>query len=219
MNFGTACHDYVLEGKLPPVAPQVDRRTKDGKAEYNAFAAKHVGKPIISQSEWDTIQSMHGSIYAHPVAKKLLSKGRAEVTVIWQYEGHLCKARIDWLTDTGQPVDLKTTTSARPHAFSKSIQQYNYHRQAAWYLKGLQLVGLTAETFTFIAVEKSSPYLCNVFQIEQDWVDVGMNQMDCLVAQYTDLRKDAPYPAYTSPEIITLATPSYLKEWSHEFAN
>ena len=55
LRFGTFVHSAILEphtlNDLYATAPDVDRRTKDGKEQWAAFATANVGKTILDAEE------------------------------------------------------------------------------------------------------------------------------------------------------------------------
>jgi exodeoxyribonuclease VIII len=208
--FGTACHSYIGENIMPVVSPKFDKRTKEGKSNFEAFKLKHLGKVIVTEDEWESMQGMRDSVYGHAEAAQLYSKGRSEVTVLFEYLGVPCKARMDWVTHDNMIVDLKTCQSASIFGFRKAVVQYHYDLQSCFYQLALDSVGVSPRGFKFIAVEKTPPYMTNVFQIESDWDQSAMERIDALVEEYKTIDRSKPLPAYTSPECIILAKPSYL---------
>ena len=59
--FGSACHKYVLEkedfDKEFAVMPDINRRTKAGREEYEAFLAVNDGKDVISPDDFEKTKS------------------------------------------------------------------------------------------------------------------------------------------------------------------
>ncbi|NBS68382.1 hypothetical protein EBT31_05635, partial [bacterium] len=118
MRLGTAVHTLTLEpdswDSRYVTAPQIDRRTKEGKATWAEFEALSAGRELISCDDRAVISRMAEAVWKHPAAEMLLFKlpGKAETTHMWTDEatGLQCKCRPDWLTDDGSLiVDLKTT--------------------------------------------------------------------------------------------------------------
>ena len=74
--FGTAAHKYILEGKDfwndYALAPEVDRRTKAGKEEWQKFLDSLGDKQPIKFEDLNVIQRMDDAINANETAKALL---------------------------------------------------------------------------------------------------------------------------------------------------
>lgn len=141
LNFGTAFHTLVLEPhKFDDeflLMPELNLRTNDGKAEKVRLteAAAADKKQILTFEEKRHLDLMAGSVRAHPMAKKLLSNGRAEVSIFYRYSKTLVlRIRPDWLTELNGLhfiMDLKSTPDVAK--FEKSVAEYRYHVQDAFY--------------------------------------------------------------------------------------
>jgi hypothetical protein len=183
MRLGTAVHTLTLEpdtfAERYVMAPEsIDKRTKAGKELWTEWEALAAGREVLSRADTDLMQAMALAVRSHPAAAYLLGlKGKAETTHIWTDEatGLECKCRPDWLTDDGQLiVDLKTTEDASPAGFRKSIANFRYHVQAAWYLHGLEQATCTRpEQFIFICVEKKPPHVVAVYAASAEMVGAG----------------------------------------------
>ena len=183
MTIGSALHTHVLEldqwdANYVVMPEGIDRRTKAGKAEWESFCAAANGRQVLVKAEADLIMKMGEAVYGHPAAAALLAlPGMAETTWMWRDEssGLQCKCRPDWLTNDGSLViDLKTTEDASPRGFQKSVANFRYHVQAAWYLHGLeQATKRCPEQFVFIAVEKKPPFAVAVYAADADMIREG----------------------------------------------
>jgi len=217
MALGKAFHSYVLDGEDAfygafAVAEDIDRRTKAGRAAFEAFSAKNKGKEIITRADLDKIVGMDAAIKAHPVARNLLAGGMNEVSIFWvdPFSGLPCKARPDHIFDAVL-VDLKKTRDASEHGFRNSILRYGYHRQAAFYCDGMtKLTGKRHDTFAFIAVEDVPPYRIGVYTLSEGFMDYGRNDYQFLMARESRCRASNEWPNYTSAEVTELELPRYL---------
>lgn len=178
MNFGTACHTWVLEGPEAAAATiavkpdDIDRRTKVGKERFAEFEKSAGGKTIISGSDARHIARIKGNISNHELASEYLDLCDKRE---WSC---LAKHNTTGLALRGRPdafcqelvIDLKTTQDASPDAFSKSIQAFGYHIQAFAYLFMLRQLGAIVSTarFAFIAVEKLPPYQVEVYELDAE---------------------------------------------------
>ena len=213
MILGSAFHTLVLEeDKFQDeyvVSPTFNRRTKDGKAEYEAFQEAHKGKVALTSEDADLLFRMQESVFKHPAASKLLQikGGKAEQTFMWDDEntGLQCKCRPDWhLPNEKLVIDLKTTEDASPNGFSRSIDRYRYHVQAAWYLRGCP----KSEAFLFIAVEKTPPFAVVCYQADYEMVQAGERAMDVNLHLLQACMESDKWPSY-STTIETLSLPRW----------
>jgi hypothetical protein len=138
-NVGTAYHTRILEGeevfdKRYAVAPDVDRRTKDGKATYLAWLEAN---PEAEAIDLETCVQIEKA--AHRLEEtKMFSDGKPEVSILWTDDetGVPMKARLDYLTDS-RILDLKTFSNSQGSDIMRLVAnhmiKYRYHVQAAIY--------------------------------------------------------------------------------------
>jgi exodeoxyribonuclease VIII len=166
MRMGTLVHTAILEphdlANLV-VAPKIDRRSAAGKAEWEAFKVFAEGKEIVDADELDELQAITKAVHAHPAAGQALSMlSSVEDSIFWTDTdtGIDCRCRPDGILTNGLIIDVKTTKDARPDEFAKSIANYRYHVQSAFYSDGYNaMFGAPPKGFMFIAVETVAPYL------------------------------------------------------------
>jgi len=215
MAIGSALHTHVLEldtwdQRYVTMPEGIDRRTKQGKAEWEAFNAASSGRTVLSKTDAELVMRMARAIYAHPAAAFLLQRpGQAEQTYLWTDEatGLECKCRPDWMTTDGQLiVDLKTTEDASPAGFRKSVANFRYHVQAAWYLDGLErATGKRPEQFIFVCVEKKPPHAVAVYAASAEMVATGAITAEADLARLALCKEAGDWPGYSNQiEVIDL---------------
>ncbi len=212
LAFGTAAHKYILETEdfwnEYILAPEVDRRTKDGKATWNQYLAEleETGKSSVSSSDYATILEMHEAILNNPTAKALLKTGSHEVPIQWTDSdtGELCKCRPDCLTEyNGEKyiVDYKTTTSCESGSFERSCRYYGYKLQAAMYTEGVFNQTFESYRFAFVAQEKTPPYAVRVYFCDQGFIDEGMETFRSLINILHECKETGIWPGYEDKEL------------------
>ena len=217
-RMGTAFHVACTEPNLffdrYTVAPNTNRRTIDGKEDWAKFLATSEGKTILKTKEdqsrdlsYDQIVNMQAAVKSHPVASKLLSSGIAEQIFTWVDEdtGAQCKCMIDWLTPDYWIVDLKSTKSAKPKKFDRSVSDYRYHVQHPFYVDGFtKATGITPKGFIFIACEKKAPYCVEIFRLDQDVIDQGREAYKNDLSTYMRCKAAGEWPSYSNNKINTV---------------
>jgi len=210
MRIGTAVHAAILEPHLFESeyvqAPKVDRRTKEGKAAWEALP-EHAVK--LSFDEWNQCVKMRESVRSTPVGKRLLSDGEAEASYYIEYDDILCKCRPDWVTDK-VIVDVKTTDDASSSGFMRSAIKFGYHRQAAWYLDLLNEYGTPKEAFVFCVVEKTAPYAVAWYYATDEMIEAGRRECMELLNTFKHCLSTDRWPGY-GDEIQPLKMPEWYK--------
>jgi hypothetical protein len=218
MAIGSAVHTHVLEldqwdARYVSAPDGIDRRTKAGKAEWEAFTTAATGRTVLPKADADLVMRMAHSVFSHPAAAMLLAlPGKAETTHMWTdaATGLQCKCRPDWLTDDGRLlVDLKTTEDAG-RGFAKSIAQWRYHVQASWYLDGIeQATGTRPEQFLFLCVEKKAPYAVAVYAADAEMIAAGAQTAARDLDVLATCKAAGAWPGY-SDQIEPISLPPWM---------
>lgn len=177
LDVGTAAHVLILEGPdaYSEQIEVVDIKTRRSKT----FREFDTDKTKITVYENDDVCRWRDAVSSHhPAANMLKHCGRRELSGFFEmtndYDG---RVRLDAITDDGSTiVDLKTTRDASPDAFAKDIYSFGYHQSAAWYLDGARQLGVEADRFVIIAVEKYEPHNVAVYELDSNAIDLGRTQ-------------------------------------------
>lgn len=172
---GTLAHTLLLEPERfereVMVMPKFDRRTTAGKLAHADFIARHGERDYATDEEYAELKGMREAVWKHPAANRLLSKVEAvEQSVFWidPVTGIECRCRPDaWRVDD-IIIDFKTARDASPIGFAKSVENYRYHVQDAYYSDGVKAVTGKAPRFVFIAVEPEPPHLVGVYVLTEE---------------------------------------------------
>lgn len=211
MEFGTAAHKFILEQESffedYVIAPEVDRRTKAGKAAWAEFMESLGDRSVIKPADFEVIQAMDEAVKAHPTAAALLKTGQHEVPIEWTdpETGEPCKCRPDCLTEYGgykYIVDYKTTNSCEDGHFERACRTYGYKLQAAMYTEGVFAETLESYRFAFVAQEKNPPYAVRVYFCDQGFIDEGREQFQDLIKLYHLCKTAGQWPGYDNEELI-----------------
>ena len=211
--FGTLTHTVLLEPmearKRYAPAPDVDRRTKAGKAAWAEFEAENHGKIIITNDAWDTAHAIRDQLLTDPEFRRLIGTGGdTELTVIGTDAdtGLAIKARADLFRD-GVVVDLKTAADASPHGFARAVAIYKYYMQCAHYMHMFN-----ADRFVFIAVEKSPPYAHGIYTIDEASIEQGRIERRRAMDGIAEHRERKVWPGYGVQELSIPAWAFYQEE-------
>lgn len=201
MSFGSAFHSYVLEPESFAnqfVVKNIDARTTKGKMELAIHEEARL--KVISEEDFERVKRMNQRIKSHSVANKLLQNGKAEQTMMFKLKASngndvQCKAKLDYSLDK-LIIDLKSTKRADETNFSKSIENYNYHIQGAFYKHGLETLSGLDTDFIFIAVESEPPYSVSVIKLSDDHYAIGYKKVYQAVDIYEKAMRENKWPDY-----------------------
>ena len=184
MIMGTVLHTLVLEPhKFADeflVLPKLDLRTKDGKAEKALFEEIKGNKQFIKQDLFATARKMADAVLLHPKAAQILNDAVFENSIYWNDKATdaLCKTRPDiWNKQIGVVCDLKTARDARPRYFSRTVEDGNYHIQAAMQIDGIYAAtGKRPQDFMFIVVQNEPPYMPYIYRLDDEAIEAGRRE-------------------------------------------
>lgn len=213
-SFGHAAHKLVLGVGPKLIVVNADNwRTKAAQEQRDAALA--VGDTPILEADYAIVLEMAAALRQHPIAGALFEPGTGapEQALFWRdaETGIMCRAMLDWLrhkSTTRRFVvpDYKTAVSASPDRFEKAMWDYDYHRQAAWYLDGVKALGLDANpAFVFVVQEKTPPYLVSVFEPDALALQAGRYHNRQARIVYDECQASGRWPGYsTEVELISL---------------
>lgn len=222
-SLGTAAHAAILEPerferefvKMPAFGEPL---RKPAKLAALNFRRANEGKSIITASEYEQAVTMRDAIMAHASAREILkAKGVKERCIVWidPEFGIKCKIRLDILAVwNGYKiiVDLKTTRDARAQAVSRSMYKFGYHRAASWYTQGAGVLSPGDRKFIHIFVESDPPHGVGVYEMNQDDLILGYDEIRVALARYVHGRKTGHYPGYDAGVGL-----SSLPKWAKTF--
>ena len=213
-DVGHAAHAKVLGVGAEIVAIDVD--SKRGKAWTEpADAARAAGAIPLLRKDADAVNAMAEAVLRHPMARAILeAEGKAEQSLKWTDEptGLDLRGRIDWLTTMGDGTpflaDLKTSVSADPADFGKSIANFGYGLQSAWYRAGYRAITGEDAVFGFIVVEKTAPHFVSVGQADARANERGEQQMRDALDTFRRCTETGIWPAY-GDDFLTFPSPRW----------
>ncbi len=184
------------------------------KAEW---LANNGHRTVLEQEQFDQLHSMRAAVMAHPAASRLMSRaGKAEQSVYWidAATGELCRCRPDFWTDDGIIVDVKTTEDASPEGFARSIANYGYDVQDAFYQDGVAAAGRPVRAFLFLAVQKDAcvvdghSYGVAVYQMDEASRELGRAKYRQDLGVYAQCRRTNIWPNY-GDKIESISLPQW----------
>jgi len=215
MLHGTVLHALCLEplefAQRFAVEPKLDGRTKAGREARAQFEKLSEGKVVIPRAMYSECVPMAKALMAHAKSRELLADGEPEVSLVWEdQDTHVrCKARLDYLLP---PLigDVKTTRDGDPFKFSRACNDYGYHRQAAFYVDGAQLLDLDVSAFVFATVESKPPYDVVVYAADELMLIAGRMGYKRALYAYAKALETNQWPGRNEETVEPIGLPSYV---------
>lgn len=213
MEIGTAIHTAILEPDRFSHDYLLLRDVTDRRAsEYRQAIKVHDSANVLTGDEADKVSGMQESVYANTSARALLeSEGYNELSAFATdpETGLLLKCRFDLLTHGGIGVDLKKTQDVRPEKFSRSVYDYRYHVQDAFYSYVFALAsgGVQLQAFKILAVEERMPHISQVYQLDSEAKAEGNRAFRRNLETYAKCFESGDWHGYNiESELLSLPT-------------
>lgn len=208
MALGRATHALVFEPETFErdfaIWEGGDRRGK----EWIAFRDAHQGQTIFKPNEIDLAVTMAETVRRHPLVQPYLQGGVFEEPITWTDEatGLPCKAKPDWRLDSRRVlIDLKTCRSAEGRRFGAMAARLGYHCQMAHYRAGIEVSFGYRPAVKIIAVESEPPHDVSVFELDEEALFFGHDEVQQLLAKLRACLTSNSWPGrYTEEQALQL---------------
>ena len=201
LTFGRLIHAAILEADTfgESYYPVALATLNENHKAYQAAALQAAGREIVRQADYDEALRIRDGVMRNPVARDMLAPGHlTEQSFYWidQETGVLCRGRADGMRpDYRVLFDLKSTADATEDGFNKSVEDYRYYWQDAWYQAGwAEAAGWKPEAFIFLAVEKERPYLTAAYEIDGDRRAEGLAEARVQLRRYAEFLAADEWP-------------------------
>ena len=205
MILGTAIHCAILEPERYQNEYLRLEDCKDRRQAQYKDAVKSVGEELVLiTSDVEKVKMMQSAVFASKAASHYLSQnGWSELSgfVECPNTGVIRRIRFDRLTENLVSLDLKKCQDARPEAFERSIFNYGYHIQAAFYNDTFKLIaGRPLEAFKFLAIEEKMPHGSKVYTCDDVSMYIGRKQYKEALLTYGECDRFDDWPSYIDEE-------------------
>lgn len=203
LELDTFCQRYI-------VAPEVDRRTKEGKETYAKFLQMSEGRKVLTTKQHDLAFAMFEKLEGHADLQSLLEHDHfVEREIYFDLEGYKCRSKLDIVIPSLRTIiDIKTTRSINPKKFGWSVADYGYHRQAAFYLAAAKSeFGGEGWRMLFACVEKTYPHHTALFELDQQAINHGYYQIGQLLTELNHRKHTNDWLPIVSRGIVPLTVP------------
>lgn len=180
--------------------PELNRRTNEGKEWWAKLVEQYGEDRIVDQDAYEAIQNTSRAAWANPVLGPILrGASKREVSLVWAdpETGLLCKGRYDLANNSArQMIDIKTCDDASPEAFSRTIENFGYHLQAAHLTNGIRALGGPELDYCLAAFEKEAPYAVATYYLGQRTLEIGQKKVQRLLDLTASCIAAKSWPGY-----------------------
>jgi exodeoxyribonuclease VIII len=194
------------------VAPQCDRRTKEGKAIWSEFQAEAAGREVITRDWEDNALRVVEALMRDPDAASLLRDGQGQEPHFWH--DSLMEVDCRYKPDVEHPdrgilVDLKKARSASPRMFAAQSYSLAYDLQMAHYSAGwADRYGEPPHTHILVAYEWQWPHNISVNVLSPDLIEEGHRRREEAIVAVKRCMEADQWPSWGTVEMD-------VPRWAH----
>ncbi|MGW0052080.1 PD-(D/E)XK nuclease-like domain-containing protein [Nocardia nova] len=173
MEQGSAFHSLTLGvgAKVVEIKAENWTRKADQQIRKEHRAAGEI--PLLT-AKYRRVMAMADAVRLHPIIGPQIEQAHREVSGWFRdpETGIMRRFRVDALYGR-RAIDLKSTETADPREFAKSIRKFGYHQQDPWYCEGItEITGEPAE-FVMVAVSRRPPHLISLNVVPAAFAEYG----------------------------------------------
>jgi hypothetical protein len=173
------------------------------------------GPTIWDRDVWSTVHFMRDAIMRNGDAAIFLEPGSgiAELSAYWvdPTTNRLCRCRPDfWNQHHNLIIDLKSARAATMTGFQRSVHDYRYDVQGAFYTDGMRMAGEMVHGMVFIACEKEPPYLNATYDVDKEWIREGRISYQRDLYVYSQCMESGDWPGLPDHTRV-LPQPGYAR--------
>lgn len=227
MVFGTLYHTMMLQPHLVDdmfvVIPE-DALASNGHRrgkKYDEFLESNKDKYCITSEDFEKAKLLSQRTNNHPFMQLVNSwRWRVEEAIYWtdpQTEVE-CKAIPDIVCKDDWIVDLKTTKDLTGFVFdrdgytSKSIVDFDYHLQAAFYLRGTSIYyERPFSRYALVVAETSLPFRVYAMELSPAALFAGEAKLQKLLAEYAWRSRENDWSEDGERALLQVDIPAWAK--------
>lgn len=215
MEIGTAIHTALLEPERFSFDYVLLKDVDDRRASaYKEACKAHPSSNVLTSPESDHVSGMQEAVYSHDQARAALTQEgctEASLFVNDPKTGVMVRVRFDLLTESGEAYDLKKCQDARPIMFSRSIFNYGYNVQSAFYQDAYEwATGKPLKCFKIIAVEERLPHAVMVYRLDDTAIAEGRRVYREALNLYAQCLETGHWPAYECSDDELIGLPEWV---------
>lgn len=211
MAMGTHLHMALLEPERFEKHYIVAKEAEDKRSAYYKGLVKDVGDDrILTNKEHRKLLGMQAAAYRNTRFSGYMKRaGRNELSVFSTdpATGAAIKCRFDRMGDSIFALDVKKCQDARGDKFSRSITDYAYHMQIAFYEHvWFCETGERLQEFPLIAIEEDSPHGVICHDLDEIALELGRKHFREALDTYARCLDSGVWPAYEEESELTSVT-------------
>lgn len=214
-SFGKLSHCAILEPHMLEARYMPSKASRVGTKEWDADVLRAAGRTVVKQADFDDALRLRDAVLERPGPLRDLIEHPdtiKEFAFFWQdpVSGVDCRGKADGaLLQHGVGFDLKSCEDAED-AFMRSVREYRYHWQRAFYTDGLGALHAPIDSFLFFAFEKNAPFQYRTWELPEWLVKHARSKITETLERFAECQAKNEWPGYP----VGIETLPYPEAWT-----
>lgn len=184
MDLGSLIHCLIMYpskfNNMFIVSPNVDRRTKEGKATWEEFISTSNGKIVVTEEELSEAMLMTDSVMSSKIIKQTVTDCNSfEQEFRYDISGLPFRGFVDGVKEGEYILEIKTMNDASPSNVTREFYNRKYHIQAGLYNLVHKL------PVKYLIVETKAPYNYMLVDATDRYIKKGQEELMDLVDKFS----------------------------------
>lgn len=173
--------------------------------EEKRLADKNEGKTLLPFAQYDMAKAMREQLMNYPNYSEYINHGLCEHSIVGECEilGRTVKVKTRPDIIFGQSItNYKTAASAKPKDLVKAAYNHGYFMKEVFNALVFEQFNGYFPQINILAQSKKAPYVCTMFTMTQDMIDIGMAQLQEAFALWSACKDSGQVIDYAQGEIL-----------------
>jgi exodeoxyribonuclease VIII len=174
----------------------------------------HQDKETVKVPEFEEASEAAAAVLATPELERIINASQKQMMVVGEWQDPVggrkvpLRALLDIVPDHACPfgaflLDYKTTVSAEMRAWTRTIDKFNYHAQAALHLDlYVAASGEARTTFGHIVQESSAPFHVEKRILSDEFLSLGRDICAAGLLTYSKCMDANEWPGYSAATVL-----------------
>lgn len=175
------------------------------KVEIEKLALENEGKTCLPYKDYDMAKAMRKQLLNYPLYAEFIELGECESSIVGECEILGRKVKVKARPDiiyNGSIANYKTANSAKPSELVRHSYKYGYFMKEVFNALVFEQITGVFPQINILAQSKKAPYVCTMFTMTQDMIDIGMAQLEQAFALWSACKDNGVVTDYAQGRIL-----------------
>lgn len=175
------------------------------KNEIRKMEEANPDRTMLPFAQYDMVKAMRKQLMQYPVYAEYINDGLCESSIVGECElfGRKVKVKVRPDIILGNSItNYKTAASAKPSDLIRSSARNGYFMKEVFNAIVVEQLTGTFPKIYILGQSKKAPYVCTMFEMTQDMIDIGMAQLEKAFSLWCECQDAGVVVDYAQGEIL-----------------